>query len=81
LRAVYSYGLADRNTSLINAMTFDQNFPLWFGPWASGLTVLGSQEGGRGKLLKSLPWSDAAAGRIVVHASTSTRNLPVVCGG
>jgi hypothetical protein len=53
-------------------MTFDQNFPLWFGPWASGLTVQGSQDAGGSKLLKSLPWSDASDGRIVVHASKRT---------
>ena len=61
------YGLADQNKSLVNAMTFDQNFPLWFGPWASGITVEGSQDAGS-KPLKSLAWSDAAQGQIVVHA-------------
>jgi hypothetical protein len=54
--------------SIVNSLTFDQNFPLWQGPWASGLVVDSKQDAGNAGGLKSLRWSDASQGRIVVHS-------------
>ena len=51
----------------VNSLTFDQNFPLWQGPWASGLVVDSRQDAGNAGGLKSLPWSDAHQGRMVLH--------------
>ncbi len=55
------------NAGVVNSLTFDQNVPLWQGPWASGLVVDSKQDAGNAGGLGSLPWSDAAQGRMVVH--------------
>ena len=68
------YGLLSANktpttsTKHVNTLTFDQNFPLWQGPWASGLVVNSTQDAGNAGGLKSIAWSDAHQGTTVVHS-------------
>jgi hypothetical protein len=64
------YGLRDEcnNITAVNSLTFDQNFPKWQGPWASGLRVDSRQIAGGRVPLRDLPWSDVEQGTVVVHA-------------
>ena len=41
----------------INRLDSTQNLPLWFGPWAGGLVIDGTQDTG-GLNTSSLAWED-----------------------
>eukprot|EP00756_Hemistasia_phaeocysticola_P061759 Hpha_TRINITY_DN5172_c0_g1::TRINITY_DN5172_c0_g1_i1::g.193094::m.193094 len=67
-----SYGMFPGAVKPLSLRTLDQsqNFPLWFGPWASGIKVDTSQNAGWGAdgpvNMSAYTWKDAAS--VVVHA-------------
>lgn len=61
-----AYGIRPGQGNLTNILDMSQNFPLWYGPWAGGVLLNVSQD--RTGLLSRIPWTDAIASQIVVHA-------------
>ena len=59
-------GGSDSSYDPLSKLDTDNNFPLWYGPWTSGILVDTTQDAGAGIDLASYTWADASS--IVVHA-------------